>query len=374
MRRKYALALIPIMIIVFLIALLPAPMPSQAQIVVTATLDPLFPTPTPLPTATPLLTPQPTAAAPGCGSLYPIEIGDEILVRGGVNIRAIPSVNGPLMTTTVTDQTAGWYVIVDGPVCADNYTWWYVYGSFQERISASEVVVTEVSGWMADHNLSMSFILEYVPEEGLCPDALNLVVGEEIELVRNVRIRDAPSLSGLVWTVAPAGSVARVLDAQPVCADGYVWRNVRVQVLDLVYDGWMAEGTRLTEEGTGASFIDVDLDCYPPLNLPVGSRGVVDYLGTQPKNLRAAPSRSAEIYYSLVKGIPLEIIGGPVCAEGMNWWHVNVLGTTPVSGWLAEGRRGDYWIAPFADHPDMLPYRWYDQELPTHVPTSTPRP
>jgi len=47
-----------------------------------------------------------------------------------------------------------------------------------------------------------------------------------------------------VLTVVPFEGAATVLSAETVCADGFVWRLVRVTVANHVYDGWMAEGGR----------------------------------------------------------------------------------------------------------------------------------
>jgi hypothetical protein len=364
--RKQILLLAPILFIALVMLLLTATPPSSAQVAPTPTVDPfgvltvepVF-QPTALPTVTPALTPQGTLQAPGCGSVFPIDIGDSVLVRSGVNLRALPTINGPLITN-VTESRAGWYMIFDGPICADNFTWWLVYAVFTEGDQFDPVIV-EMRGWMAERDISMSFFLDYAPSEGFCPPALDLQVGQEIELTGNVRIRNAPSLSGLVMTVAPFGAMATVINDQPLCESGYIWRQVRVQVLDLVYEGWMAEGTRLSYDelvGGHGSYIDPGGPlCYPPLDLGAGDLARVDYLGTQPKNLRDAPTLDSNVLHALVQGVPLEVIGGPVCADGLNWWQVTVMSTTPVSGWLAEGRRGDYWLVPFTEYVEIDPYR-----------------
>ena len=157
-----------------------------------------------------------------------------------------------------------------------------------------------------------------------------------------------------------------VLSALKVCADGYIWREVRVQVLDLIYDGWMVEGTRQTYDEEGNPLSDSYVDqgggppCYPPLGFSVGDLARVEYEDTLPKNLRDTPSYNGNILYTLVKGIPLEIIGGPGCVEGMNWWQVRVMATFEVTGWMGEGGRSNYWIRPFTPHPDQDPYRCCD--------------
>jgi len=384
MPRKYALALLFIALIVTLVTLLLQPSPSQAQIppwgtnpfyifTLTTSPPPLFPTATSpfdiftltpgyVQTATytpwPSMSPPPTSVAPGCGTRFPIVIGDQVLVISGVLVRNGPTVNAPLLTA-VENTTAGWYVVRDGPVCADNYTWWLVDGSFNLGTELEPEIVT-VRGWIIERNVNFNFVVDYAPAAGYCAPALDLAVGATVELTGNVRIRNAPSLGGLVLTIAPFGSVVTVLNATTTCADGYVWRQVQAQVANFVYDGWMAEGTRLAADVSGQvgsqSYLDTGAgDCYPPLDFASGSLARVDYLGNIPKNLRDAPGSTAQVLYTLVEGVPVEVIGGPVCVEGMNWWQVRVMASFPVSGWIAEGRRGDYWLRDFYDNPEFDP-------------------
>ena len=79
--------------------------------------------------------------------------------------------------------------------------------------------------------------------------------------------------------------------------------------------------------------------------------------GTAPKNLRAAPDDEADVLYTLVSGVPLEITGQPVCNDMVNWWPVRVLGNIPASGWIAEGGRPIPSIRPFDEPPLILPGR-----------------
>ncbi|PJF23374.1 MAG: hypothetical protein CUN56_01215 [Phototrophicales bacterium] len=288
---------------------------SQPQERQVATLEPSF---TPEATATPPLTPVPTSAAPGCGVTLPIEIGDSITVRGGISIRALPSVSAPLMELLPRND---YFTVTDGPVCADNYIWWGIRNA-------------RLSGWVAERNNALTFIIDYESAEIVCPTPRDLTIGDEIELAYNVRIRREANDSALVLTVAPAGSTALVL-SEPVCVNGYNWRRVEVEVVGVLYSGWMAEAERTSGQ---TLFIEEGPECYPPLGFQIGDLGRVDTHGP-PKNLRAAPNTSADILYTLVGAVPLEIIGGPICSGGMNWWQVRILSTFPAEGWLAEGGR-----------------------------------
>jgi hypothetical protein len=91
--------------------------------------------------------------------------------------------------------------------------------------------------------------------------------------------------------------------------------------------------------------------CAPTYRrLHIGLRAVITYHDFKPKNLRAEPNRDAEVLYSLLDGIAVDIIGGPACANGLNWWQVRVVGREDVVGWVAEGgtAAGGYWLIPEA--------------------------
>ncbi|HEX7556830.1 MAG TPA: DUF3160 domain-containing protein, partial [Leptolinea sp.] len=57
--------------------------------------------------------------------------------------------------------------------------------------------------------------------------------------------------------------------------------------------------------------------------------------GTPPLNMRDKPSKSAGVVKALDKDTYLEFLEGPVKADGLTWWNVNVIGAD-VKGWVAE--------------------------------------
>ncbi len=331
MRWKTVFSIVTAGALLLLIALAASPS-SQAQ-EPPPTTDPFSEAPTP----TPVLSPAPTSAAPGCANPLPLRPGQTVTLRAGVNIRSAPSPSAPWLANFDDFRL---FTVIDGPVCTDGYVWWLLDGS-------------RVRGWVAERSTTMLYILgaDSGTPEPTCPTPLNLPAGEQIELVTGVRVRQQPSLTGLVLTVAPADSVATVLDSQVVCADSYNWRRVRVTVANFTYEGWMVEGSRAIPN---QYFIDITLTpaseiCYPPLALEIGQLARVGYRDRTPKNLRTAPGPDSDVLYTLVEGVPLEIIGGPECVNGMNYWRVRVLASTPVEGWLAEGARANRWIRPFVD-------------------------
>ena len=346
MRKAYAILFIVGACIVGLVVAT-RPETSLAQLPPTATPTAIF-TPTITLTPTPPLTPPPTSAAPGCLISFPLQTGDVVTLIGGVNLRNSPSPSAPWLASF---PEARIFTVVGGPVCGDNFIWWQLRGH-------------GLTGWAVERDNTRNFIQfdESIQDRASCPDPLTLVVGERINLVANVRIRTAPSLAGRVQTVAPAGSTAIVLDVDAVCGDGFRWRNVRVTVLGVVYDGWMAEGSSAVDE---LFYLEVTAspNCYPPREMAIGEQAVVTYRDSSPKNLRTAPTTRAGILYTLIEGVPMEIIGGPVCADGLNWWNVRLLSNIPAEGWLAEGSRYNYWISPI--RPDE---RYEIRNNPTAAP------
>jgi hypothetical protein len=114
--------------------------------------------------------------------------------------------------------------------------------------------------------------------------------------------------------------------------------------LGVEYTGWVAD----RQPGGNDWMIAEDTlnapVCAPPLALAVGAHAFVNYTDHTPKSLRTGPSTNAELIASLLDGIGFEIIGGPFCAEGYNWWQVRILSRPDVSGWLSEGGPASYWI------------------------------
>jgi len=179
---------------------------------------------------------------------------------------------------------------------------------------------------------------------GECSAPLTLSVGEEIELVTGVRVRDEPGLQGLVLTVAPLGARAVVLDNAPQCNDGFNWRLIQVEVVDVLYEGWIAEGSSSFADELFIAQDQPDSICSPPMGFSNGDTGRIRAEDGIAKNLRSAPGSGGEILYTLVDNVPFEIIGGPVCVEDMIWWQVRIRSNLPAAGWVAQGPRPNFWL------------------------------
>lgn len=291
-------------------------------------------TPTP-PTPTPISTFVIRTAVPRtCLPALPLTIGGEILLVPGVNIRSGPSISAPPVnyyTQTVRLR------IEEGPRCGDGYQWWRVSGLGQP-------------GWVAEGNPARYFIQSVDPipsPDQVCYDPLGLRVGGQTLILSGVRLRTSPSTGAAVLTTAAVGQVADVIDGSR-CSDRLNWWRIRVNGVE----GWVAEGFPenywLQPAGARPVPLTVQGQCVLALSLSQGSRVAVTYRDFVPRTLRTEPSGYSGAVASLIDGVALEIISGPVCAESYNWWQVRVV-TTDIVGWIAEGRPGNYWFEVLGD-------------------------
>lgn len=288
---------------------------------------------------TPSVTPQfvgtlvtPSATPAFCITPLPLKQGDIIAVTPGVIIRSEPNASSALMGNFNERVQMR---IIGGPVCNGGFNWWNVTGQ-------------GVTGWVAEGR-GTGYWVRFVSNDPRatpqCASSLKLVSGERLTVTGNVRIRMDPSLESLPLTVVPFGSQVIVLQG-PLCGSGLNWWKVRAEVVGVIYDGWMAEAEPSGDLLVEVTAVGDGTVCDFPLNFIAGDRARVTYRDHIPKRLRSFPDLNAPILYDLVLNVPVEIIGGPVCADTYNWWQVKVLASEPVIGWIAEGGPAQYWLAP----------------------------
>jgi hypothetical protein len=269
--------------------------------------------------------------APGCATVLPIPIGGEIIVRSGISFRTAPDPSAPLLEAFEEDFI---FTAIEGPVCGGGYVWW--------RIQAGTFVA-----WVAERNTNIDFFVNYTTTLNPCNTPLTLERFEVITVGYNVRLRDIPSIGGRVITVAQSGTEALILSAEPTCADGYNWREIQVEVLGVIYEGWMAEANRENQINYIAQATSV-FNCLPPVTpFLIGDEARIRYADGTPKNLRATPSENGEVLFVLLEGVPVTIIGGPVCDGIYVWWQVRVMSNIPAEGWIYEGPRPNGWLQRF---------------------------
>jgi len=328
-RLPTGLVLLFMAIFVFALLLTAYPAPTGAQV--------FTETPILAATSTALPSPTPLIAAAGCVEPLPLVEGSIVYLKGGVNMRSQATTSGALVG--YYEESTRWRV-VSGPVCANGYNWWELTGG--PGIPGWAVEGTPEGYFIIPAGVTLQELLE--PP---CAPAMNLTAGEELRLFTGVRVRQVPGLSGLVLTVAPIDTLVTVLEG-PQCVDELNWWRVQVAVLDILYEGWMVEGfvgQPLVISELERLAIEEGRVCADPLTLEPGDRAFVDYRDSIPKSLRTTPGTESPLMFTLVDGVPLEIMDGPICADSMNWWLVRVLARSDVVGWLAEGGPQGYWIS-----------------------------
>lgn len=90
--------------------------------------------------------------------------------------------------------------------------------------------------------------------------------------------------------------------------------------------------------------------------LVVGEKGVVT--AGSANNVRTEPSTSAELVFRMEAGTQFQILDGPSCGEGYNWWKVS---TGNQTGWTVEGNAGGYFLVPVTE----------DVQVATTTPVAT---
>jgi hypothetical protein len=278
----------------------------------------------------PFFTPSPSECPPTQG----FGAGDLVVLTSGVLIRVAPDQNSPFLQQFQENRE---FFVVGGPVCNFGYNWYNITGH-------------GLTGWVSEGNVSGTRLwLVLVRSAGqpaiACAAPLILTPGSRFEINVNVRMRAEPSIDATTVTVIPFDASVVVLEG-PRCVDGYNWWKVRATVVNFTYEGWAAEASR-----GGTEFINQprSAPCHAPLALTIGGLARVIYTDESPKRLRDAPSVNGVVLTRLIENVPLEILGGPVCADSYNWWPVRVLSSTPIDGWLAEGGPSNWWIAPLSD-------------------------
>jgi hypothetical protein len=192
-------------------------------------------------------------------------------------------------------------------------------------------------------------LLLVTPASG-CAQPLPLTIGMSIAVRGGLNVRYEPSVSAVWLDYFDQPMVVTLIDG-PRCANGYNWWRIAGHGSQ---PGWIIEGR------PGRYFIEAyglptqmptpsltPSDCVYPLSFQIGSHGAVTYRDGVPRRLRTAPSANAPLITELLDGIAFEIIGGPVCVDAYNWWNVHIL-TTGITGWIAEGRPGNYFVEVIA--------------------------
>ncbi|MFN2200862.1 MAG: SH3 domain-containing protein [Caldilineaceae bacterium] len=176
-------------------------------------------TPTPAPTATFTPTPLPgTALAAGQQA--------RVTAPAGLNYRDVPNTDGQLLGQFGTGQLVN---VLDGPVQADDFTWWQI-DDRQGNV-----------GWAADGDGETEWLSPQVgePQPANRPpnvgDRVQVTMGANAQLT----IRSLPGTDAALVTRVNPGTEFTVV-AGPQSAGGYNWYQIRSD--DGTVEGWAAEG------------------------------------------------------------------------------------------------------------------------------------
>lgn len=82
-----------------------------------------------------------------------------------------------------------------------------------------------------------------------------------------------------------------------------------------------------------------------PTRLKVGSYASVSVNPPLANRVRSGPGKSNSIVDLIQPGKGMEILGGPICADGWVWWHIRTFDAS-IEGWTAEGDAQSYWLVP----------------------------
>lgn len=207
----------------------PSPVPATSVSAVSSAGDeatplvtaiPQLPTDTPTPEATPTTTP--TLPAQGGNVLAPGQTA-RVTAPAGLNYRQSPSSNAGLIGQFATGQVV---TILEGPVSADNFTWWHIDDG-QGNV-----------GWAADGDGDTTWLSPQLGDPQ--PVDRSPRVGDRVTVsTAQLSVRATPGTGGQLITRADPGQEFTVL-AGPQSANGFNWYQIRSD--DGSIEGWAAEG------------------------------------------------------------------------------------------------------------------------------------
>ncbi len=166
-----------------------------------------------------------------------------------------------------------------------------------------------------------------------CPAPLGLVIGGVGYVRGGVNVRAQPSASSAQVNYTTQNTIVTVLEG-PVCDGIYNWWRVELPG----NGGWIAEGRPGRYWIYGAAAPAGTPVCSSPLGFSLGSRVELLY-GLRVRDRAALDGLVLTVAPA---GSVVDILEGPACNQGYNWWRVQVtvLGLT-YHGWVAEGERGN---------------------------------
>ncbi len=154
-----------------------------------------------------------------------------------------------------------------------------------------------------------------------------------------LNIRSGPATNFNIVDRVESGEMVTLLEG-PVAADGLNWWRVRTPS---EVEGWtveQADNVRTLQPVSGSQPIPT----APPDGIFLGGEAVVTVGPGGAANMRQDPSTATRVLLILSDRARVDIIGGPVQAEGYTWWQVQTNNGT--IGWMVEAVNGDTVLEP----------------------------
>ncbi len=265
--------------------------------------------------------------------------------------------------------------ILDGPIEADGYVWWRVEGEegvgWSAERGADGLVLLELPtanpAPAADATATPIVVAEQPSNTQDAPNAeTNLHVGTMAQVVNiglaSLRARSEPGINQTIELHFVEGEQVEVLEG-PVEADGFLWWLVQGEE----GAGWIVErgpdDLILLEALTATPMPTEEAPSQPtPAPEPVmgiGATARVVNIGDSVLSIRSGAGTDYRVIGSLVEGDEVDILDGPIDAEGYTWWRVE---SDAGTGWCA-GEVGDTaMLEPLT------------AAVPTNTPTVAPTP
>lgn len=165
-----------------------------------------------------------------------------------------------------------------------------------------------------------------------------LIVGQPARVVaaQGLNVRRSASVSGDRSGRYPPGAIVSILEG-PVDVDGYRWWRVGNNELS----GWVADGDGeeewLSPDVGSTQPVDRSVQVGDDVLVTVGDGGLL--------KVRSDAGTSYEVLHQVPNQTELQVIEGPIDANGFRWWKV-VSDNGSISGWAAEGDGEDRWLTP----------------------------
>jgi hypothetical protein len=228
------------------------------------------------------------------------------------------------------------FIVISGPMCADNTAWWLVdYAGIRGWVAegAGNIYWLETQPFFAT---ATPFFLPTVPPTCNMPPRLSVGTSAEVTFGPSNNLRASPGLSGAVTAQLEGGRIVTVFSG-PVCVDGINWWEVGEP---FVYSGW-------TAEGQSGEYWLVPVACPNGMYSRLAPNRTARVSPGAPNNLRDQPPSggvTSTVIGQIPGGASFSILDGPRCgADGLTYWQVNYNGAI---GWTAEGDGGVYWLEP----------------------------